>query len=87
MSEFCFVVERVEWDEDHGKLIVGSEFSDIVRVFKDMEDVKTYVEQNAAANYPVFDFQWHIKYSAHSEEYGSGRSEGIAYKIHYVPLD
>ena len=89
MSEFCFVVERVEWDEDRGKLTAGSEVSEIVRVFKDAEGVKTYVERNAAENYPTFDFQWHgdLKYSAHSEEYGSGWREGVAYKIHYVPLD
>ena len=88
MSEFCFVVERVEWDEDQGKLTAGSEVSEIVRAFKDAEDVKTYVERNATANYPTFDFQWHgdLKYSACSEEYGSGWREGVAYKIHYVPL-
>lgn len=87
MSEFCFVVERVEWEEDCGKQ-VGFEVSDILRVFKDAEDVKTYVERNAAANYPIFSFQWHgRKYSAYSETYGSGWREGVAYKIHYVPLN
>ncbi len=89
MSEFCFVVERVEWEEDHENLTVGFEVSEILRVFKNAEDMKTYVERNAAANYPTFDFQWHgeSKYSACSKVYGSGWREGVAYKIRYVPLD
>lgn len=88
MSEFCFVVERLEWEKDRDKLTDGFELSEIVRVFKDAEDVKTYVERNAAADYPTFDFQWHgdLKYSGCSQ-YRSGWREGIIYKIHYVPLD
>ena len=89
MSEFCFVVERVEWEEECGTKTVGFEVSEILRVFKDAENVKTYVERNATANYPIFDFQWHgdLKYSAHSEVYESGWREGVAYKIRYVPLE
>ncbi len=100
MSEFCYVVERVEWDErmDRGKPTARSEASEIVRVFKDTEDVetfvdvRTYVEGNVAALYPTFEFQWlreHgvTQYSGSSEAYGSGWRSGVAYKIHYVPLD
>lgn len=89
MSEFCFVVERVEWEENCGTKTFEFEVSEILRVFKEAEDAKAYIERNAAANYPIFDFQWHgdLKYSAHSEVYLSEWREGIDYKIRYVPLE
>ena len=51
MSEFCFVVERVEWDEDEFEVTPGSKDNEIVRVFKDIKDAMHYIENNAKENY------------------------------------
>lgn len=84
MAEFCFVVERTEWDEN---LETGSCWEDrsICKVFARYEDAKEFVEKNAEET--VYPMRWR------GERLYSGRSvldgateEGLRYEIHYVPL-
>ena len=84
MSRFCYVVERVEWDEYLD--LVGSLWEDhlICRVFLDHEDAKSFCERNSTMyNIPM---RWigERKYCGSTIE-GNYRN-GLTYYIHHLPL-
>ena len=84
MEKFCFVVERIEWDDDLG----SDEYWEdrcICRVCKFHEDAKAFVEGNSAeVPYPM---QWlgDRKYSGRSVTDGR-HEEGLIYILHYVAM-
>ena len=84
MAEFCYVVERVEWDQH---LETGDYWEDrqVCRVCRNYEDAKSFVESNSKdCPYPMR-WQGDRRYSGHYLEH-DGNDEGLRYEIHYVPL-
>ena len=82
MAKFCFVVERLEWDEDF-ETGVCWEDRDICRVFENYEDAKSYVESNAkGVPYPMH-WKGDKVYSGRTAMNGKA-GEGLRYELHYV---
>lgn len=85
MAEFCYVVERIEWDEDLDGKHEYWEQRDICRVCKDYEDAKSFVEKNSEmTDYPM---RWlgDRRYSGRTVTDGK-TEEGLTYELHYVPI-
>lgn len=85
MNEFCFVVERVEWDENRE---TGAYWEDrrICRAFRTHGAAVRYVESNSAET--TFPMEWHgDKIYSGSAFHANTETEGLRYEIHYVPLD
>lgn len=98
MNEFCFVVERVEWDENRE---TGEYWEDrrICRAFRTHGAAVRYIESNSAETtfpmkwlgdkvYAGSDFTYTSAFHTNGRYVASGTSrEGLRYEIHYVPLD
>lgn len=91
MSEFCFVVERVEWDET---METGAYWEDrhICRVFKTYGAAVSYIESNSAGTGLSMEWLGDKIYAGSDFTYASAfrtntSREGLRYEIHYVPLD
>jgi len=85
MAEFCFVVERIEWDQDLDGTHEYWEDRNICRVCRSYEDAKAFVEKNSKdVPYPM---RWYgdKKYSGRTVVDGT-TEEGLQYVLHYVAL-
>jgi len=82
--EFCFVVERVEWDENRE---TGAYWEDrrICRVFKTFGAAVSYIESNSAKT--TFPMEWYGDKIYSGSDRKNTKREGLRYEIHYVPLD
>lgn len=84
MAEFCFVVERIEWEDD----LLNSnhkiwEDRHICRVCRTWEDARSFAEKHAG-NFPNMRWKGDLVYSGKYVDNLTERE--LRYEIHYVPL-
>ena len=81
----CFVVEKVEWEDDETESITLWEDRDIIGVFEDKLSAKAFIEEEArGTDYPC---KWRPGTMVYSGVLDlTGYQGGIRYKIHRSTL-
>lgn len=80
----CYVVERIEWDEDLDAHQYWEDRS-ICRVLVSLEEAKAFCEDNSAET--IYPMRWRGSYVYSGRTVADGQTEeGLIYNITKVPL-
>lgn len=87
-TQFVWVVERIDWDQDVDGLQLYWEDRKIMGAFAAVEDARSFAERNATTSHIPYDLKWHgvgkVVYSGHARV--EHMEEGVKYMLHYTAL-
>lgn len=87
-TQFIWIVERIDWDQDIDGLQLYWEERKIMGAFACIEDARKFVEKNATVSQITYPLRWHgagrVVYSGHLKD--DHVEEGVRYELHYTAL-